>query len=162
MAVLGRKSCAFACCELIVSLKTLLPMPFLLKTHIANLYSLLSSLSSAWALWAPQWHPWGFCIHPNIWHVCESLLKLMGVYVWLGAVSGVNCWIMQQLWQEFSGFCFSTNDIVLCCIHFSSWQDCWKVKLQLVPSGNFWGMFLVLHNSLFILYLWPDLQPHRK
>lgn len=86
----------------------------------------------------------GFCIHPSIWHVCKSLLKFMGVYVWLGAVSGVNCWIMEQLWQEFSGFCFSTNDIVLCCIHFSSWQDCWKVKLQLVPSGNFWSVFLVL------------------
>lgn len=118
MAVLGRKSCAFACCELIVSLKTLLPTPFLLKTHIANLYSLLSSLSSAWALWAPQWHPWGFCIHPNIWHVCESLLKLMGVMCDWEQLAG---WIAES-WNNYgrNSQVFVFLQMILYCVVFTS------------------------------------------
>lgn len=98
----------------------------------------------------------GVYIHPNIWHVCESLLKFVWVYVWLGAVSWLNCWIMEQLWQEFSVlvFFYKWYCTVLHSLQFLA--GLLKSKLQLLPSGNFWSnfphVFLLLNNSLFALY----------
>lgn len=95
----------------------------------------------------------GFYIHPNIWHVCESLLKFIWVYVWLGAVS---CWIAES-WNNYGRkslvLCFSTNDIVLCCIQFSSWQDYWKVSYSSCHLVTFEAISLTCFCCLIILCL---------
>lgn len=108
----------------------------------------------------------GFYIHPNIWHVCEAVLKFIGVYVWLGAVIWLNCWIMEQLQQKLSGFVFFYKWYCtkLCSLWFLAGPL--KSKLQLLPSGNFRNnfpsMFLLLNNFSFILWGSLDLLSHHK
>lgn len=99
----------------------------------------------------------GFYIHPNIWHVCEAVLKFIGVYVWLGAVIWLNCWIMEQLQQKLSGFVFFfTNDIVQSYVHFGSWQDRWKVSYSCCHLVTLETISLACSCCLIIFHLFYE------
>lgn len=161
MAVLGRKNCAFACLKLIVSLKILVPLPFVLKNTYCTFVCTLFLPELCMGVVSSPVMSLGLCIHPNIWHVCETLLDWWEFVCDWEQLAG---WIAES-WNHYgrNSLLFVFLQMLLFCAAFTSALGRTSEKLgdswcHLVTSEVFW----VLNNSLFVLYLWPDLQPHWK